>query len=117
MLTNNTTYKYETPYKVPFMITWCCANGTVTLQCGPTQIRQPYTFDTNIEDNIIEKYVRRCQYMITSNIPLYYILNIENKVYNRMSTETLTLISIGREIAFFMTNSFSSQRAAPYVTR
>ena len=31
MLTNNAAYKYETPYKGPFVITQCCTNGTVTL--------------------------------------------------------------------------------------
>ena len=34
MLVKNTVYKYETPYKVPFVITQCWYNGTVTLQCG-----------------------------------------------------------------------------------
>ena len=31
ILTNNAGYKYETPYKGPFMITQCCTNVTVTL--------------------------------------------------------------------------------------
>ena len=39
MLTNHTTYKYETPYKGPFLITQYFTNGTVNLQCGPTKIR------------------------------------------------------------------------------
>ena len=29
----------ETPYKGPFAIEPCWTNGTVTLQCGPIQIR------------------------------------------------------------------------------
>ena len=48
ILNNNTAYKYETPYKVPFVI--------IILQCGATKIKynihgiKPYTSDTNIED-------------------------------------------------------------------
>ena len=38
MLTNNATYKYETPYNGPFLITQCCTNGTFTLQYGPKNI-------------------------------------------------------------------------------
>ena len=34
MINNNTAYKYETPYKGPFLIKQCWANGTVLLQCG-----------------------------------------------------------------------------------
>ena len=33
MLTKHTAYKYETPYKGPFMITKCSTNGMVNLQC------------------------------------------------------------------------------------
>ena len=39
MLTNHTTYKYETPYKVPFVTTQCFTKGTVTLKYGATEIR------------------------------------------------------------------------------
>ena len=56
MLSNNTAYKYETTFKIPFMITQCWTNGTVTLQCGQTQISHnirrinAYKSDTNVED-------------------------------------------------------------------
>ena len=39
MQTNNSGFKYETLYKVPFEITQCQSNGAVTLQCGATKIR------------------------------------------------------------------------------
>ena len=35
MITNHTAYKYETPYKFPFVITQCFNNGAVNLQYGP----------------------------------------------------------------------------------
>ena len=38
MLNNHAAYKYETPYKDPFLITRCCTNGAVNIQYGPTQI-------------------------------------------------------------------------------
>ena len=56
MLNNHAVYKYEIPYKGPFVITQYFINGTVTLQYGSTKIRynilwiKPYTSDTNIED-------------------------------------------------------------------
>ena len=56
MLNNHAAYKYETPYKVPFLITQCFTNGTVNLQHGVTKIRynirqiNPYKSDTNVED-------------------------------------------------------------------
>ena len=56
MLDNNDNFRYDTPYKVPFEITQCCVDGTVTLQYGATKIRyiirkiKQYTSDTNIED-------------------------------------------------------------------
>ena len=56
MLNNNAAYKYETPYKGPFVITQCWTNGTVTIQYGPIQTKhnilriKPYKFDTNVED-------------------------------------------------------------------
>ena len=58
MITNHTAYRYETPYKVPFMITQCFINGTVNLQYGATEIRhnirriKPYKLDTKFEDLI-----------------------------------------------------------------
>ena len=56
MLNNHAGYKYEIPYKGPFMITQCCTNGPVTLQCGAIKIRynihhiNPYKSDTKVED-------------------------------------------------------------------
>ena len=56
MLNNHYAYKYKTPYKGPFVIAWCCTNGTITIQYGTIQIRhniysiKPYKYDTNIED-------------------------------------------------------------------
>ena len=55
MLTNHTAYKYETPYKGPFVITQCFIIGIVNLQCGVVQIRynilciKPYKFDTKVD--------------------------------------------------------------------
>ena len=46
----------EMPYKGPFSIKLCWNNGTVTLKCGPIQIRQnirrikPYKSRTKVED-------------------------------------------------------------------
>ena len=39
ILTKHTAYKYETPYKGPFLMTQCFTNGTVNLKCGTTQIK------------------------------------------------------------------------------
>ena len=39
MLNNNTSYKYETPYKGPFVINQFWTNITVTLQCCAIKIR------------------------------------------------------------------------------
>ena len=56
MLTNHTAYKYETPYKDPFVLTQCFTNGTINLQRGAIQIRyyihriKPYKLDTKVED-------------------------------------------------------------------
>ena len=61
MLTNNSAHEYETPYKRPFVISQGWTNGTVTLQCGPIQVRhnicriKPCTSDTNEEDINPEK--------------------------------------------------------------
>ena len=63
MLINNTAYKYETSYKGTFLITQCWFSGTVTLQYGATKIRhnifriKPYTYNTNVEEINVEKYV------------------------------------------------------------
>ena len=56
MLTKHTIYKYETPYKGPFVITQCFTNGAVHLQHGAVQIKynirriKPYKSDTKVED-------------------------------------------------------------------
>ena len=38
VLNNNSAYKYETPFKGPFVITQCFINVTVSLQYGPIKI-------------------------------------------------------------------------------
>ena len=55
MLTNHTAYKYETPYKIPFLISQYFTNGTLMLQYGTIQITynirciKPYKFDNKVE--------------------------------------------------------------------
>ena len=50
MLPNHVAYKYETPYKGPFVTTRC----TVNLKYGPIKIRhnihriKPYKYDTKL---------------------------------------------------------------------
>ena len=106
MLNNHDAYKYETPYESPFVIKRCCTNGTVTLQYSPTKIRynihriKPYKYDTNIE------YINPKNMYDDANIwlPVIYFrltLNLINKLYNWMSTETLMLSYLGRASAFF----------------
>ena len=57
MLTNHIAYKYETPYKGPFVITQCFTNVTISLQYGPAKIShnirriKPYKSDTKVEDS------------------------------------------------------------------
>ena len=43
MLVNRAAYKYETPYKGPFLIMQCWTNGMVTLQCGAKKVGIIYT--------------------------------------------------------------------------
>ena len=56
MITNQTTYKYETPFKGPLVITHCFTNGTVSLQYGATSITynirriKTYKQDTKVEE-------------------------------------------------------------------
>ena len=56
MINNYAAYKYENPYKGPFVITKCWNNGTVTLTFIVIKNRynmrhiKPQTSDTNIED-------------------------------------------------------------------
>ena len=63
MLIYHTAYKYETPYKIPFVITQCLTNGTVNLQCGAIKIKynicriKPYKSGTKLKDyNSINMY-------------------------------------------------------------
>ena len=55
MLNKHTAYKYEIPYRGPFVITRYFTNVTVKLQCGVIQNRynihqiKPYKSDTNVE--------------------------------------------------------------------
>ena len=55
MLNNSAEYKYEMPYKGPFVITHFLTNGTVTLQYGAIKIGhyirciKPYKYDTNVD--------------------------------------------------------------------
>ena len=55
MLLNHTAYKYETRYKVPFVITKCFTDGSAMLQYGSIQITyiighiKPYKSDTKVE--------------------------------------------------------------------
>ena len=57
MLNNHARYKYETPYKGPFVIKQYWTNDKVALQYGPTKIRHNILSDRNIEDINPEKYV------------------------------------------------------------
>ena len=56
MITNHTAYKYDTPYKGPFLITQCFTNVTAKLQYGLTKIKyntrwiKPYKADTKVQD-------------------------------------------------------------------
>ena len=56
MPTNQTAYKYETPYMDQFLVAQCFTNGTVNIKCGPTEIRyyilriNPYKSDNKVED-------------------------------------------------------------------
>ena len=111
MLTKHTTYKHETTYTTPFVITRFFTNGTVDLQCVTKTIRynirwiKPYKSNTKVED-ISSKYVWRCQNMIASYKLFYWILFLVNKVYNRMSTERLTLNNLGRAVKFLWRHNF-----------
>ena len=80
MLTNKSEYKYETPYKSPFVITQCFINVMVNLKCGPTKNRynicriNPYKSDTKVE-NISSKI---CLMMSSYDCQLYiFILTIK----------------------------------------
>ena len=55
MITNYTAYKYETPYKVHFLLKQCVFNSTVNLRCGMVQMKynirriNPYKYDTKVD--------------------------------------------------------------------
>ena len=76
MLNNHAAYKYEIPYKGPFVITQCWTNGKVSLQCGAMQIRynirriKPYKSDTKVEDINPENMCGNANILVTSYIPL-----------------------------------------------
>ena len=53
MLNNSAEYKYEMPYKGPFVITNFLTNGTVTLQYGAKQLGIIYVALNHI--NLIQK--------------------------------------------------------------
>ena len=81
MLTNHTVYKYETPYRGPFVMTQCFTNGTVMLQYGVTQnqynIRRikPYKSDAKVEyPNSINMY----DYVNILSPVIYFCLNIKD---------------------------------------
>ena len=76
MITNNTAYKYETPYKVPFLIKKCWTNGTVSLQCGAIKNMyniyhiNPYKSDTNVQDINPKNMCDNVKILFTSYIPM-----------------------------------------------
>ena len=55
MLTNHNAYKYETPYKGSFVISYCFSNVAVNLQFDAVQIRynmcfiKPYKSNTKVD--------------------------------------------------------------------
>ena len=119
MLANNTAYKYETTYKVPFVITQCWTNGTVTLQCS--EIKLGIIYAALIHINMIQtlKILAWKNMYDDVNIwsPVIYlciVLNIVNKVYNRIYTETLTLIHMDRAREVFYDDVIFSTLVAPF---
>ena len=63
MINKHTTYKYETPYWGPFVMTPCWTNCTVSLKVGAKEISynirciNQYKSDTKVEDyNSINMY-------------------------------------------------------------
>ena len=69
MLTNNSAFKYETPYIISFEITKYWTNGTVTLKYGMAQNRnninyvKPYESGTDIKDTTSGNDVWQCQHL------------------------------------------------------
>ena len=96
MIDNYAAYKYETPYKGPFLITQCWTNGMATVQYGEAKIRytiqciKPYTYDKTLKiltpklniDNITLGKYQLHTYV--------FILKIGTKYINQIPTGTLT---------------------------
>ena len=82
MLDNNAAYKYETPYKGPFVKTQCWRNGMVILQYYAIIIRHnicsinPYTYDTTVENINCQKLV--IDYVVLLKYQLYTSVFIFN---------------------------------------
>ena len=122
MLDNHASYKYETPYIFPLAITRCFINGTINLKYSTTKnsynIHQNKTYksDANVEDTNPEYLYDN----VNIWLPVIYfriILKLGNKVYTRISTETLELNHIGRAHECFHEEVVSSQQATLYVNR
>ena len=85
MLTDHTAYKYETPYKGPFLITQCFNNGKVMLKHGTKKLRIIYVAlsHTNriLKLNILFRKI--CLMMSAYNRQLYiFVFNIKAcKIY------------------------------------
>ena len=76
----------ETPYKGQFAIKPCWTNCTVTLQCGPIQIRhtigriKPYKSGTKVEDINPEHMCDDVN--ILSPVIYFYIIGYRNMTTN-----------------------------------
>ena len=84
MLNNHTVYKYETPYKVPFIMKQSFTNVTENVQYGGIKIKynirciKTYKYDTKFEDSSSNIYMT----MSTYDLPVIYFClktNIETK--------------------------------------
>ena len=73
MLNNHTEYKYETPYKVPFVITPCFTNGTVMLQYGLKKIgHNVYRIEAYKSVTKVEYFISKIFLMMSAyNCQLY----------------------------------------------
>ena len=98
MLNNIAAYKYETPYRGPFVIPWFFTNGTVNLQQGATKFRynirriKPYKSNTNVED-IKPENTDEDVNVLSPVIYFYVILNIGHKIYNWICMRALRVDS------------------------
>ena len=66
MLTNHTSYKYETPCKVPFVTTQCFTNVKVLLKCGAIKTRIIYNALSHINPILKLKTLIRKIWMMLS---------------------------------------------------